>query len=223
MNDGFAKDGIRYELLSEKTLEGAITCVSHSFIQNEPMATHLGITVDEFLHFATAFYPTLIEPGLSFVAVDEEKDVVVGVRISEDFYREIEESPEIPGLSPKFFPLFTLLGELGASFKKTHEWQPNHYVHMLMVAVEDGYQGRGIAPNMNKMFFRHVKAQGFTHAITEPTGLISQHILQNKFGFKALHEIKYVDFVFEGTRPFADLSEHPSAMLMEKDLSEIDT
>ncbi|MDJ0842560.1 MAG: hypothetical protein QNK37_39035 [Acidobacteriota bacterium] len=215
-------DGIRYEQLKQDNLQGAITCVSHSFIQNEPMAAHLGITIDEFLHFAGAFYPTLIEPGLSFVAVDEEIDQVVGVRISEDFYDELEESPEIPGLSPKFFPLFTLLEELGAEYKKTHNWQHGKYIHMFMIAVEDGYQGRGIAPNMNKMFFRHVKGLGFTHAITEPTGLISQHILKNKFGFKVLHEIKYADFVFDGEKPFADLLEHPSAMLMEKDLSEIE-
>jgi len=213
--------GIRYELLSEETLASAIECVSHSFTQREPLAAHMGITVDEFLIFANAFYPSLIEPALSFVAVDDAEDKVVGVRISEDFYQEVEEPPEIPGLSPKFFPIFGLLEELGAHFKEIRELVPGKYVHMFMIAVEHGYEGRGIAPNMNKLFFRHVIERGFTHAVTEPTGLISQHILENKFGFHTLLEIPYADFELEGERPFADLTEHPSAKLMEKALSEI--
>jgi len=214
-------DGIRYELINEHNLESAIECVSHTFIQNEPLAAHLEITVDEFLVFARAFYPSLIEPGISFAAVDVAKDKVVGVRVSEDLYQELEEPPEIPGLSPKFHPLFDLLDKLGHLFADKAHIRAGQYVHMFMIAVEPGYQGKGIAPNMNKVFFRHVIDKGFTHAITEPTGLISQHILANKFGFETLAEITYADYTFEGTKPFADLEEHPSAKLMVKKLSDI--
>lgn len=214
------ESNIRVELLSDKTLEGAIHCVSRAFIKNEPMAAHLNITMDEFLVFANAFYPSLIEPQLSFVAVDEGNGQVVGIRVSEDYHQE-EEPPEIPGLSPKFYPLFTLLDQLGETFKGMRQVKPGQYVHMFMVAVDDGYQRRGVAPKMNSAFFKHVKARGFTHAVTEPTGLISQHILRNKFGFSVLHELAYADFEFDGEKPFADLEGHPSAMLMEKDLSEI--
>jgi len=215
-----SKDGIRYQMLDEETLDGAIQCASRVFCAREPLAHHLNITQEEFLIFAKAFYPSLIEQQLSFVAVDETTNQVIGIRVSEDCYDE-EPAPEIEGLSPKFQPLFSLLGELSRHFTKIRKVVPGKYVHMFMVAVEDGYEGRGIAPNMNQMFFSHLKKTSYAHAVTEPTGEISQHILRDKFGFKVLHEIKYGDFVFEGTRPFADLQKHTSAILMEKDLSEL--
>ncbi len=218
----FAKDGIEYGPLDANTLAGAIECISDVFIKNEPMTRYLGITRKEFIHFASAAYPPLAEEGLSFVARDSQTGQIIGCRVSEDFCQAAE-MPPIPGLSPKFLPLFAALEELGGQFFEMRDVVPGKYIHLFMVAVRDGFTGKGVAPNMNKIFFRHVKNRGFTHAVTEPTGAISQHILVNKFGFKILKKLSYKDFEYEGKKVFKGIQEHEGIMLLEKDLSEITT
>lgn len=214
------KDGIRYEMLSELNLMGAVHCVSKVFTQSEPMSRHLGITADEFKIFAQAYYSELIDEELSLVAIDEDSDQVIGVRMSEDYCKQ-EDEIFIENLSPKFYPLFALLETLGEPFQKTHALVPGKFVHLFMVAVDGNYTRRGIAPTMYKAFLRMVINRGYTEAVTEPTGVISQHILRNKFGFEELNRINYTDFDYEGTRPFADLQGHECAMLMQKNLLEL--
>ncbi len=211
------RGGIEYGLMDDSVLEGAIQCVSEVFVAREPMSVHLGITAEEFLVFARAYYPVVMAEELSFVARDAGTGEVVGVRISEDYFQE--EIPDIEGLSPKFFPLFTLLETLGKRAYDLREIKPNKYVHLFMIAVKESYANRGIAPTMNKIFFTHVKNRGFTYALTEPTGEISQHILLNKFGFEKLDEIAYDDFEFDGGKPFQGLKGHRCAMLLEKELA----
>ncbi len=215
------KDGIRYEMLSERNLEGAVRCVSSVFTAEEPMSRHLGITAKDFSVFAQTYYRYLIPQQLSLVAVDEMSNQVIGVRISED-YAKPEEEVEIADLSPKFNPLFALLDELGAYFRERREVVPGRYAHMFMVAVAEGYTRRGIAPTMYRYFLEIVHSRGYSYAVTEPTGAISQHILLDKFGFHELHRIDYRDFVHEGVYPFAGLRGHTCAMLLEKPLAELD-
>ena len=213
------KDGIEYGPLDRETLAGAIDCVSDVFTDAEPMSRYLGITREEFLVFANAVYPHLADQGLSFVARDPDSGKIVGIRMSEDFAGS--EMGEIPGLSPKFMPLFAILTQIDDYFRTIRDVEPGKYIHLFMVAVRSAYGGRGVAPTMNRLFFDHVKKLGFTHAVTEPTGAISQHILVNKFGFDVVHEIKYKDFVFEGRKVFDGLKDHEGVMLLEKDLSEM--
>ncbi len=215
------KDGIRYEMLSEANLDGAVRCVSATFTAEEPMARHLGITLADFEVFARAYYRQLMPQHLSLVAVDEERNQVIGVRVSED-YAKMDEGLVIEGLTPKFNPLFALLDQLGDFFRAQREVTPGKYAHMSMVAVADGYTRRGIAPSMYRYFLEIVQGRGFSYAVTEPTGVISQHILLNKFGFQELHRIDYRDFSFDGDYPFSGLRGHQCAMLLEKRLAEVD-
>ena len=59
--------------------------------------------------------------------------------------------------------------------------------------------------------------KGYTTAVTEATGIISQHIFR-KCGFVERHEIVYKDFTYEGENPFESIERHPSAILMDKAL-----
>ena len=56
-----------------------------------------------------------------------------------------------------------------------------------------------------------------TNAVTEATGIISQHIFR-KCGFVDQHEIVYKDFIYEGGKPFESIEGHPSAIFMDKAL-----
>jgi len=219
MSDSRVTDGIRYEVLGESTLMGAIDCVSQAFTTHEPLANHLGIRVPEFRDFAGAFYPYLIPERLSWVAIEEASGEVVGVRISEDY--ATGRGPSLDTLSPKFRPIFAILGELNDQFEKFSKTGNAKYVHMFMIAVRERFLERGIAAAMNRCFFEDIRGKGYTHAVTEPTGRISQHILRDKFAFQVLHSIAYETWHYEGQPIFAGLGEDACAMLMVKNLSEL--
>lgn len=70
-------------------------------------------------------------------------------------------------------------------------------------------------------------AEAFTHyeplaviqtAVAEATGVISQHILRNKFGFVDRFEIPYKTFTNQGRRVFESIKEHNGIILMDKTL-----
>ena len=221
MANSYLKDGISYELLSPLNLAGAVKCVSEVFTQSEPLVTHLGINLKEFQAFAHAHYSTLVNDGLSWIAKLPDTEEVIGVRISEDYERATSPLDLKATFSSKFIPLLTLLEHLGNYFRAHHEIRPGQYVHLFMVAVKQRFMGQGVAQTMNKLFFKYIKQMGFTHAVTEPTGSISQYVLLHKFGFRTLHEISYDDFVYQNRKPFENLKGHRGAMLMEKKLSEL--
>jgi GNAT superfamily N-acetyltransferase len=92
-----------------------------------------------------------------------------------------------------------------------------------MVAVEEAYTSQGIAYTMYRILINHARRLGFTHAVTEPTGNISQYILKDKFAFNELYRINYDEYEYQGERVFAGIEGHQCVSLMEKSLAEIDT
>lgn len=219
MHELLIHEGIQYELLDENNLEDAIDCVSDVFTQNEPLVHHLHIGKKEFLTFANAYYPKIAREGLSVVARDLSSDAVVGIRISEDLVPA--EEVDLSGVTPQLFPVFAILDELGDHYRLIRDIVPGKFVHLFMVGVRDSHTCRGIAPTMNRLFFKHVIEKGYEWAVTEPTGAISLHVLKDKFGFRQLHAIPYADFRFEGEPVFADIEGHKAAYLLEKKLSEL--
>ena len=212
------QNGIRIQLLQEDQLEGAISCLCNAFVQREPMVRHLTINFEEFQVFAKGLCPLLLQADLSLTAVHEETGQVVGVRLSEDYFSGPTHTLSIPGLSPKFEPLFALLDSLSEEFRRHQISAPGNMVHLYMIAVDNRFAGRQIASNMNREFLKLAVERGFQWAVSEPTGLTSQYILRHHLGFSVQNEIKYRDFTFAGRYPFMGLPNHPSAMLMTKSL-----
>jgi hypothetical protein len=61
-------------------------------------------------------------------------------------------------------------------------------------------------------------SEGYKKAIAEATGPVSQHVLR-KAGFdEPAAEIRYAEFDDNGYRPFQGIKDHPSVLLLERDL-----
>ena len=60
--------------------------------------------------------------------------------------------------------------------------------------------------------------KGYHTAVAEATGVISQHIFKNRFGFVDRLEIPYKTFVYQGRRVFESIEGHPGTILMDKPL-----
>ena len=60
--------------------------------------------------------------------------------------------------------------------------------------------------------------RGYHTAVAGATGVISQHLFRNKFGFVDRLEITYKTFVYQGRRVFESIQEHIGTILMDKSL-----
>ena len=213
------ESGLRYENLAPENFDSACLCTAQCFTKAEPLTIAQKITIEEHLEFCRVFVKKAMNEGLSVVAVDDETNEVIGVRISEDLGTPVPE--EADHLSEKFNPIFTLLDGLDERYKEEHNTQPGEVVHMFMIGVKKAYRNKSVAPNMNRCAFKIWKDLGYTKAVTEATGAISQHILLNKFHFTARYTVEYKDWEFEGKKVFAGLDPHISCILMDKDLAEL--
>jgi predicted N-acetyltransferase YhbS len=85
-----------------------------------------------------------------------------------------------------------------------------------LLAVARQHTGRAVAQNVVRLCLENGVQKGYRTAVTEATGLVSQHIFRETHGFVARHEIAYQTFRYQGRRPFASIKEHRSVILMDK-------
>ena len=86
-----------------------------------------------------------------------------------------------------------------------------------MLAVSKNFRGRKIAQRLVEHGLEASIDYGYSVAVTEATNLASQKVFR-RIGFEDRFEIRYDSFSYENERPFKAISEHPSIILMEKDL-----
>ena len=92
------------------------------------------------------------------------------------------------------------------------------YLHLFMIAVNHRHKGRKVAENLTRTCLENGIRKGYHTALTEATGVISQHIFGNKIGFVGRLEIPYKTFVYQGRRVFESIEGHTGTILMDKTL-----
>lgn len=208
--------GISYQILAEENLASSIECISRTFQSGEPMTKALGITLEEFKYFAKILLRKAVNDQLSLVATDNITGQVVGILIGEDFVTEALEGIET--VSPKFLPIFELLGGLDEAYKEKSLVKSGQLYHIFMVGVYKEYAGLSVQLT-NKVEIM-ARKKGYTSAIAEATSAISQKIYTKRLGFKEVEEIppvRYAEFQHEGKSVFANITECDSCRLIIKD------
>lgn len=212
------KYGIIYEPLQEKYLEQAIECLVETFSKGEPMTKALGITPAEFRHLAGIFAEKAVKDGLSTVAMDRATGRIVGVCVSEDLMSEPPEGMD--KIHAKFYPIMSLLSELDEGYTKSrpHEIGKGEVFHLFMAGVRESYRGQSIATTLIYENLNLAKLKGFSYAIAEATGPVSQHILRDKSGFAEKFAVEYESFAYEGEHVFENMETPSACILVEKRL-----
>jgi hypothetical protein len=59
-------------------------------------------------------------------------------------------------------------------------------LHLFMIAVDHRHKGRKVAHNLVRACLQNGARKGYHTAVTEATGVISQHIFRSGFGFPVL-------------------------------------
>ncbi len=210
------RDGIRYSILHEEDADQVAELVGRVFTDgSEPVTRELNVGADEFSRFMRSISQKFHREGLSVIARDAGTGAVVGAQLNDDMGTDLPDS----GHDYQWIvPALALLEELDHSYFEDRLVEPDRYAHLFFVAVRPEYRGRRIAPQLLDLSLEIASDKGYEKVLAEATGLLSQQILRNA-GFKRRVEILYASFEHNGTRPFHHIQDHPSILLMERDLT----
>ncbi|AFM25694.1 GNAT family N-acetyltransferase [Desulfomonile tiedjei] len=208
-------DGFTYSHLDEKDLEDVAETMSLSFTDgSEPTARALGLAKEDFKQFSDAVLPKLLCQDLSFVARDSQSGEIAGTLLNEKMSLDL---PVSPIQFPWSAPVIALAAHLYNIYYQRIAQSPPDSLHIFMLAIQGPFRGKGIGHQLLKLSLEHARSWGYSRAVVEATGLVSQHIFR-KAGFFPCVEVPYARFECDGKRPFANTGEHPSIMLMDMDL-----
>ena len=207
---------IEYGVYVESDAEAMARLFGEVFCRYDPPAVAVGLTAAEFEVFVRLLCPKASVEGLTIVARLAGTGELVGALLTED-----SASPPPDGmdrLSPKFDPIFDILGQLDAEYRGGQQARPGESLHLFLLGVSAEVAGRGVAQQLVAACLESGIRRGYRMAVTEATNPTSQHIF-NKQGFVTRAQRSYQTQRFQGREVFASIAQHGGPMLMDKSLA----
>ena len=191
--------------------------IARVFSESEPPAVAMRLTRGDFERFVGALCPKAAADGLTVVARAGETNEIVGVLLTDDF----AEPPEfdVNDLNEKMLPILAMLDGLDEEYRKRRVIRPGQYLHLFMLAVDPKCAGRGVAQQLVAACLANGREKGYTMAITEATGVVSQHVFR-KLGFADRFRTSYQDYRYHGRPVFASIRGHDATILMDRDVTQ---
>lgn len=207
---------ITYATFTTHDAEELTRLLGHVFAYGDPPNVAVGLEPAEFEAFVALLCSRAEDEGLTIVARSGESGELVGAVLAEDAAHGPPDG--ITRLSTKFAPIFDLLGQLDAEYRKGVPVRPGECLHLFLLGVSPRHAGRGVARELVTRALAQGAARGYRRAVTEATNRTSQHVFRT-LGFVERVQRHYGDHLFDGRRPFASIAEHGGPILMEKALT----
>lgn len=138
-----SRDAFHCEVLRAADVGAAIALVARAFSADERLGVAVGVTAAEMVELIQPAAARVVADGLTVVARDAASGELAGVLITDDFASLLPMESE--GMSPKFDPIFGLLGRLDEAYREARTIAPGEHLHLFMLATEARYRGRGVA------------------------------------------------------------------------------
>lgn len=204
---------IEYGVYSASEADAVATLLGEVFSRRDPPAVAVGLTAMEFEDFVRLLCPTLEAEGLTVVARHAGTNEVVGVLLTQDSAATL---PDGAGrLSPKFEPVFDILGQLDGEYRAGHAPRPGESLHLFLLGVSDRVAGRGVGQQLVAACLELGAKRGYRRAVTEATNGVSQHIFR-KLGFEERVRRSYGAHRFGGRAVFASIADQGGPALMDR-------
>jgi GNAT superfamily N-acetyltransferase len=207
---------IEYGAYAPSDGEAMTSLLAHVFSRSDPPAIAAGLTASEFEAFVRLLIPKAAAEELTVVARLAGTGELIGALLTED------SASSLPGgmdrLSPKFDPIFDILGQLDAEYRGGRAARPGDSLHLFLLGVSDRVAGRGVAQQLVAASLQRGRRRGYRIAVTEATNRVSQHIFLRQ-GFVARVQRSYQAHRFDGRQVFASIAEHGGPILMDKSLA----
>lgn len=175
----------------------------------------MGLSFDDLKQFLLLIGPAILNQGLTVIARESATRALAGVMLTEDF--AAPPALDLTQISPKFRPIFAMLEHLDEQFRNEAHYRPGECLHLFMLATSPQFAGQGVGREVVEACLANGIRKGYTAAVTEATGVVSQHIFR-RCGFVERVSIAYRDFLHKGQRVFASIRDHERAMLMARDI-----
>lgn len=195
-------------------IEEAANLVLSVFRDREPLSNAIASDSPEFSQYILELTRHCSETGLGFIAIDKESDQVAGAILAADLAGAL--NAQNNDAEKHNNPISSLVLDLNRQYFGKGQLDENMYLNIKFVATDSTFNVKGAVNEMIAATIDEAKAQGFHFAQAEATGNISQHIFINKFDFEDKGLIKYSDYEYEGTKPFASIKEHEGIKLVIK-------
>lgn len=206
-------NGIEYARFMERDAEEMIRLLGQAFAQRDPPAVAAGLTALEFEEFVRLLCTNPSMRRLTIVARSVDGGEMAGALLAEDSSSPLPAGME--RLSPKFAPIFDLLGQLESGDRTGHVVSEGESAHLFLLGVADRYCGRGIAQQLVAQCAANAIREGYRRAVTEATNRTSQHIFRS-CGFVERARVPYEEHRYEGKAHFASIAEQGGPILMER-------
>lgn len=187
--------------LESEHVKSTIDLFIKAFCDYEPITKAINISHEDYEPYARDIVQKAVRDGLSKVALDENQKVIA-FNLSEDLA-----NPYHPDLKkyPKMAPIVALITELTQPFLKNKVFNKGKVLHPMVCAIDPSYQGHGMSTAINLTTLESAAQKGFQFVYTEFTNELSEKSAFHFKSYKAIKEIKYKDFLFEGKKPFGAL------------------
>lgn len=192
-----------------------IELLSEVFTERDPPAVAVGLTRNEFKTLVELYRDRAGDEGLTIVARSTDTGEMVGALLGEDSAAPFPYGVE--RLSPKFDPIFDILGQLDAEYRANRTIVPGEALHVFLLGVKQSFAGRKVAQDLVKVCLENGRGCGYRLAITEATNNVSRHIF-HKAGFEDRVSRSYRDHRFAGQSVFRSITEHPGPVLLDRGL-----
>ncbi len=176
----------------------------------------MGVTHAEMQRFVTLLCPAAAADGLTVVARVLETDRIVGVLLTDDF--GAPPPVDFSEISDKFIPILTMLEGLDDNYRQGRAIVAGQYLHLFMLAVDIHFAGQGIAQQLVTACLLNGRQKGYTHAVTEATGVVSQRVFR-KLDFTDRVSVTYRDYRYDGRPVFASIVDHTATILMDRTIT----
>lgn len=206
---------IELGVLAASETDAMATLLADVFSRRDPPAVAAGVTAPEFEAFVRLLCPRAATEGLTVVARLAATGELVGALLTEDSASAMPEG--IDRLSPKFDPIFDILGQLDAEYRGDRTVAPRESLHLFLLGVADRAAGRGVAQRLVAECLERGAKKGYRRAVTEATNAVSQRVFR-KHGFVERVRRSYAEHRFGGRSVFASIAGQGGPMLMDREL-----
>jgi ribosomal protein S18 acetylase RimI-like enzyme len=193
-----------------------VDLLARVFSAAEPPAVAMGLTPAEMERFVSLLCPAAAADGLTVVARVLGTNQIVGVLLTDDF--GAPPTLDLSKISDKFLPILTMLEGLDEQYRKGRSIVAGQYLHLFMLAVDTHFVGHGIAQQLVTACLSNGRQKGYTHAVTEATGVVSQRVFR-KVGFTDRVRVTYRDYRYDGRPVFASIRDHMATILMDRTIT----
>ena len=207
--------GIEYSIYTANDAGPLARLLGEVFSRRDPPAVAVGLTPAEFEEFVRLLCPKAAAEGLTIVARHAGSPELAGALLAEDSATEMAAGLE--RLSPKFEPIFDILGQLDQEYRASGPPEPGESLHLFLLGVADSEAGRGVAQELVGRCLDNGVRRGYRIAVTEATNKVSQHVFR-KLGFVERVRRNYASHHFQGRASFASIEDQGGPILMDRRL-----